>query len=264
MPRPTLRCFLAVFPSADVRDRLARQIHRWSADDYPIKWVEPDNLHVTLKFLGQVAEGRHRHDRQGGRRYHGQSHVATRPGCGASARFPTFQRPRTIWAGFSAGREETRSLAESIEDCCSELGFKREQRRFSPHITLGRRQGHGSTTAAPDLRDVADLDLGEFPFEEVCLMSSNLRRTGPSYVRLATAESGEANPGTNANERSVREARWPGCAAPPLAKRIYVRTLKERGRRRCRDRESYACTRIREPMPCRSDRSSPILFARKD
>jgi 2'-5' RNA ligase len=177
---------LAIFLEADVRNRLAREIRRLQYDEDHVKWVEADNLHVTLKFLGQITESDAVNvSRAMQRLAQGfEPHTADVFGLGA---FPSLQVPRTIWAGFGEGGDELAALGRAIEEQCSQLGFRREHRPFTPHITLGRRRADSpARILAERIQQSAETDFGSLSIAEFCVVASNLKRSGPTYVPLAT------------------------------------------------------------------------------
>lgn len=187
MATAPLRCFLAVFLDANVRRRLDQQVRQLRELTDEVRWVATDDLHVTLKFLGQITED---DVVQLSRRMSDWSarvptHQLDVRGLGA---FPTATSPRTIWAGTGDGQDHLRLLADAIEDGCARMGFRRESRRFHPHVTLGRRKGNSNAKALADaIRAGVELDFGATSVSDLQLVSSNLRRAGPEYVSLATS-----------------------------------------------------------------------------
>ncbi|HEV3003704.1 MAG TPA: RNA 2',3'-cyclic phosphodiesterase, partial [Pirellulales bacterium] len=141
MSRP-LRTFIAVAASHEVRMRARQLIGELSSTAAKVRWVEPENLHYSLKFLGDVelleipkvceAVTRAVTDKP--------PFEITALGAGA---FPDLRRPRTIWLGVADGSESMVELNGAIERELAPLGFRREQRRFRPHLTLGRVRGPG-------------------------------------------------------------------------------------------------------------------------
>lgn len=147
----------------------------------PVKWVRPENVHVSLKFLGDVADDRRpaveaalAQAVRGARRI--PIHVE---GFGV---FPDYRRPHVIWAGVEP-EPALELLQHEVERAFAPLGFATEARAFRPHVTLGRAQ----RDARPkDFHDLATV-LEGIPFtatavvEQVDLMQSTLRAGGPRY-----------------------------------------------------------------------------------
>jgi RNA 2',3'-cyclic 3'-phosphodiesterase len=187
MSRP-LRTFIAVAASREVRSRARQLMDQLSGTAAKVRWVEPENLHFSLKFLGDVdllevptvCEAVTRA-------------VAALPpfeivarGAGA---FPDVDRPRTIWLGVADGSEQMVELNAEVERELAPLGFRREARRFRPHLTIGRvRDGRpGLSELGRLLRQQADFVGGVVSVDEVIVFSSQLDRDGPIYEPLATA-----------------------------------------------------------------------------
>jgi 2'-5' RNA ligase len=152
-----------------------------------LKWVDPEGIHLTLKFLGYVEEGAVLslsaavEAAVAGMR---APHLRL-AGLGA---FPNPRQPRVLWAGLAGEVERVRELQKRVEDTFSPLGFAAEGRAFSPHLTLARVRD----TASPgERRAVADLAAGgvgapelAFTAATVHLMKSELRPTGARYESL--------------------------------------------------------------------------------
>jgi 2'-5' RNA ligase len=147
-----------------------------------VKWVTPANAHLTLKFLGDVDE--EKIDEIAGKV--SAACRGTRPfkmslaGLGA---FPNGRRPSVIWVGVEEGREFLSDLNEKIEKELEKMGFEREKRKFSPHLTIGRLRRQGQPG---DLKDrlTADYRGGDSTVDRVFLMKSTLTPKGPIYEEL--------------------------------------------------------------------------------
>jgi len=180
-----VRTFVAVEAPPELQSRAGELINRLRAVDAKVKWVEPRNLHWTLKFLGNVemveipdvCAAVEEATRQIG------SFDLEARGAGA---FPTLRNPRTIWMGVGEGSEQMVELHGAIERSLSKLGFREEGRRFRPHITLGRVRDGGSapTELAKLLEANADFDGGLSTVFDVAVFSSVLGREGPTYEAL--------------------------------------------------------------------------------
>jgi 2'-5' RNA ligase len=107
--------------------------------------------------------------------------------------FPTPTRPRVIWAGTAGNRERVVELAEQVERAVAPVGFPREERAFSPHVTLGRvREPRVPPALADALRAAAGRSFGLVRIEAVSLMRSELSRRGARYSELASGALGGA------------------------------------------------------------------------
>jgi 2'-5' RNA ligase len=167
-----------------VRQALAAEIDRLRARAPAVSWVVPANLHLTLKFLGNVAPARV--DALGA----ALAAVAAGAdgfdlvveGLGA---FPTPGRPRVIWAGTAAGRPAAAALADRVDAELAGLGLAREARPFTAHITLGRvREPRREAALAEALAAGASTRFGVVRAARVSLMRSELSPRGARYTEL--------------------------------------------------------------------------------
>jgi len=180
-----VRLFVATLLHEDLRDAVAaiqRSIIRaWPGAHRAVKWVEPENFHFTLKFLGEVPEealpavGRAiRSATLGG------PFEVTVEGVGV---FPSLRTPRVLWIGVGEGGDRLRVLAHHVEEALVRGGFPRERKPFEPHLTLGRvREGHNVRGLGPALAGVRDVRIGRQRVESVVVMESRLGPRGPSYI----------------------------------------------------------------------------------
>jgi len=152
--------------------------------------VAPGNLHLTLKFLGDVAESRIGAivDTLKGATSDARVFDAELRGLGA---FPSATRPRVVWAGVSEGAHAMVELAGRVDGALAALGFAREGRPFSPHVTLGRVRQPGRSQALTEaLRDGAECEFGRIRVAGASLMRSELSPRGARYTELAAVRLG--------------------------------------------------------------------------
>jgi RNA 2',3'-cyclic 3'-phosphodiesterase len=157
--------------------------------------VTTGNLHLTVKFLGEVAEDRV--EAIAGALTGAVARVgafdAQVEGLGA---FPSAARPRVVWAGVTAGAGALGDVAGRVDEALDALGFAREARPFSPHITLGRVRQPGRAPALTEaLRGAAERPFGRFRVTRASLMRSELSTRGARYTELAAASLGGAGGG---------------------------------------------------------------------
>ncbi len=179
---------LRVFIAIDVEDplllsRLERVKEALVATGVPMKPVETQNIHLTLRFIGEVE--RHRVEEI----IEGVLSNIKRPGFqivlkGLGA-FPSTARPRVVWVGVSEGSEELASLHDEIEAGLRRLGFQPQRERFVPHITLARIKGSRNLPALIRIiEEYADYEFGAMRVSSVRLKKSTLTRRGPIYETL--------------------------------------------------------------------------------
>ena len=179
-----MRLFLAIdLPEAlrrdlaEIRTELEPRCPGW-------RWVRPEGIHLTLRFLGEVERERDAHSRESWSRVCAASGKA-RFRLGGLGVFPGPSRPRVLWVAVneepgSASRLE--SLAHGLEEAARELGFAREARPFRPHLTLARAARVGRPTLPPPASrgEGALVEAGE-----IVLFRSELAPAGARYTRLA-------------------------------------------------------------------------------
>ncbi|MGE0606214.1 MAG: RNA 2',3'-cyclic phosphodiesterase [Pirellulales bacterium] len=183
-----VRTFVAVEIGLDIRARATRLIAKLKTTGADVRWVEPDKLHLTLKFLGDVE----RNDIPAVCNAVLRAAAEVPPfdleshGVGA---FPDLHHPRTIWMGIGQGEAEMAALQAGVEQALADEGYRPEARRFRPHLTLGRVRGaRGADELAAELGGLLDYFGGAMSVDEVIVFSSTLDRRGPTYEPLATAE----------------------------------------------------------------------------
>ncbi len=154
-----------------------------------LKTVEPGNYHITLKFLGECGEDIAREIVKDFKNIVVQhEHIPfTFSGAGV---FPNLNSANVIWIGLETDEKIINHLTKNIEKLTSQLGFKKEKRRFTPHLTLARiRKGRKISN---DLREYIiknqDKSFGESSFKKLVLYSSQLTNKGPIYTELESIE----------------------------------------------------------------------------
>jgi 2'-5' RNA ligase len=151
-----------------------------------VRWVRPEGIHLTLKFLGEVEPDRIEVIVQKAEdTIHGISPfaVAIRGGGG----FPTPKNPRVIWIGVEDHSGMLTQLQARLEAGMAEIGFTQERRGYTPHLTVGRlRSGKGSKTVAQVLDALKASYLGSMEVQEVILFRSHLKPTGAEYTKLGS------------------------------------------------------------------------------
>jgi 2'-5' RNA ligase len=182
-----MRCFVAIDLPPDVRDALGATAERLraGAPRADVRWTAATAMHLTLAFLGEVAE-----ERVTAIRDALAGVTSSTPPialvCGTLGTFPGAARPRVVWAGIADGLRELGLLAAGIADALEPLGFAPERRPFRGHVTLGRvRSPRGFSPLARELDAAARVTFGRWTASHVVLYRSHLRRTGSVYEALA-------------------------------------------------------------------------------
>jgi 2'-5' RNA ligase len=187
-----LRTFVAIALDAALLEAIDQVQGRYKRQVPPgsVKWVAPDGIHLTLKFLGETPVSRVRAV-EAALRSACVGHAPFEFSVGGRGCFPNLRRPRVVWLGIQDRGRQLARLQESIEREIGPLGFPTEERGFSPHLTLGRiarSAGPSEEVAVGQAVEMSVVDqLGMQRVNEVCLISSDLRPTGAVYHVLAMA-----------------------------------------------------------------------------
>jgi 2'-5' RNA ligase len=184
---PDLRLFIAAEVPPEIRGKAAAVARRARSHlELPgtrISWVRENNLHFTLKFLGDTAADTvdiiSRSLDAACARHRPFSIKVRGTGC-----FPSAGRPRVVWMGLSEGAERLSALAADIEREMTDLGFPPEARMFSPHLTLGRIKAAGHADFAAALKSTAGAEAGTCTIGHVTLFRSVLDPSGAIYTPL--------------------------------------------------------------------------------
>src|SRR5216684_8223612 len=177
-----MRLFVALEIPSAVRENLANLLKSLRAVSPQIRWVRAENLHVTLKFVGEVPEaksGAIRNALAGVR----SDQLVTLDFRGLGF-FPNEKHPRVFWAGIEAS-PNLKTLAADIEKATENLGIAREQRPFSPHLTLARFESRGlPEKLRAAIQENAARDFGSLRTNQFHLIQSKLKPTGAEYTTL--------------------------------------------------------------------------------
>jgi RNA 2',3'-cyclic 3'-phosphodiesterase len=186
-----IRTFIAIDVDKPVHNRLIELQETLADSGTDVKWVEESNLHLTLLFLGEVEDK--------------QLHQVCRTVADVSAQhapfalslekvgcFPNLRRPRILWAGVGEGLQELVKLHDDLEEPLLDMGcYRREERDYTPHLTLGRIKGDNVTAKLNELiLKNQEWSGGQSTIREVLVMSSKLRGDGPEYTVMARAKLG--------------------------------------------------------------------------
>ena len=184
-----MRAFIAVNIPLEVKGNLQEEIGRLRTliRGGPVRWVRPEGIHLTLKFLGEISNSNLGEIGQVLEREVNRHPFFTLR-VGGFGCFPNRRRPRVLWIGIT---EENGTLAQvqtAIEEKLVPLGFGKEGRPFHPHLTLGRVRRNISMSELPQLQDAVDEfvvgQIGHFEVSEIHLIRSILKPSGAEYSTL--------------------------------------------------------------------------------
>ncbi len=186
-----LRVFIAIELPAPVCDAIQKQTVRLrqTLGNDLIRWVPTQNMHLTLKFLGDTATSHLDFLKQLLAR-ETDSHPQFDLQLGGLGAFPTLKRPRLLWIGIHAPADLT-ALQRSIEAGTSRLGYEPEERAFSPHLSIGRVRQNVSPPDLQKIRMALDTiqlgNIGIARVDSVHLFKSDLQPSGSIYTKLFSA-----------------------------------------------------------------------------
>ncbi len=180
----TLRTFIAFKLPEKIVVSINNVQQRLKSYGFDVRWVKPENIHLTLKFLGDIqksdTEAISEAIFESAKSYVSIS-LATK-GIGA---FPGIQRPRVIWVGISGQLNTLQELQKTLDAKLAVMGFPREKRPFTGHLTLGRVKGRIEPKRFhAALRDVGVFEPEAFVADTLVLYKSELKPSGAVYTRL--------------------------------------------------------------------------------
>jgi RNA 2',3'-cyclic 3'-phosphodiesterase len=179
-----IRCFLAIELPEAIRRKIEEVQKELKLSHADVRWVNPQNIHLTLKFFGNIDESR---IDPIGKSLEGL--IQTTPSFSLSIRgmgsFPHLKKPRVIWMGLNEGKEVLVALQKRVDEGLKKIGFEPEERDFHPHLTLGRaKSDRGRDELIGRMEKYQEEEFGNFRAERFVLFKSELRPSGPIYTRL--------------------------------------------------------------------------------
>ncbi len=181
-----MRLFIAVdIDDPGMVERLRDLEEELRALRVQMKLVEPENFHVTIRFIGEVPDyvaGEIRGKVLPSLRF--RPFKLRLAGVGA---FPSPSSARVVWVGIVEGFDELKAIREQVDRGLRDLGLRLEEEEFAPHITLARLKERGSPAVAKFIMERSSYEVGEMEVRAVRLKKSNLTPRGPIYETLAEA-----------------------------------------------------------------------------
>ena len=181
-----IRAFIAISIPPAVQNMVENIQDRFKQIRAPIRWVKPSNLHLTLKFLGNITEeqieGAKKCLKEAGQGVNSFTLKTTETGG-----FPNLNYPRVLWLGFSDPDGQLYKLVENIELQLQKIGFQRESRKFTPHLTIGRiKSPKGKKIFIRMLHKEKNVSCDDICVTCLKLIKSDLKPSGPEYSVLHT------------------------------------------------------------------------------
>lgn len=186
-----MRLFLAIVPPPAVQRAAFAVTRALREDGDGVAWVKQENLHFTLRFLGEVGDSA-LGDVARAAREAAAAHAAFAAALGAAGAFPNARRARVLWIGLAQGAESMRALADSLADALERRGFAKEERPFSSHLTIGRVRDSREDWTERLKDEAVDPAAAGFRVDRISLVKSQLARGGSIYTVMDEAVFGAA------------------------------------------------------------------------
>ncbi len=177
----SIRSFIALYPDPAAREEIARFAACLRLRERGVRWEQPDKIHITVKFLGDMEPDALDAIAEGLRT--GLPSLAL-PQDGIHSRiditggFPNLRRPRIVWLGFSAPPAEVVAMQKLVEDVCAEAGAERERKAFTPHFTIGRVRQGADTAGLENALQACSFQPSPVRFTRLRIMESTLTPQG--------------------------------------------------------------------------------------
>lgn len=179
-----IRAFLAIDLPASLRPVLSRAQEELKKSGADVKWVPPGNIHLTLKFFGNITEVQVEAIAQAATPIAAGQRPFSLMVTDAGA-FPSPKNPRVVWLGLGGDIEIIRDFHRRLESAFAALGFPSEDRPFSPHLTLGRvKSPAGRAALTRCLVHLPPPEAATLQVSEIVLFRSNLSPQGATYLPL--------------------------------------------------------------------------------
>ena len=191
-----MRIFIAVTLDGVARAQVAALVDELRRQPalaaQPVRWVPEANLHLTLRFLGEVDERRAASVRKA--LMSAWTRSAFKASLGAAGLFPPRGAPRVIWLDVGDGADGLRALRQELEGRLAAIGYARERKPFHPHLTIGRVRREARDVGRSLQRAVAGINVPpiRWTIDHLVLMESRLSSEGAAYHELAAATLGSA------------------------------------------------------------------------
>lgn len=183
-----MRLFIAIELPESIKQEIAKVQQQLKASGADANWTRPEGIHLTLKFLGEVEEARTA-GIIAGMTDAARGTGALRLEVGGAGAFPNEKAPRVLWLGIGGDTVRLAGLQRAVEDAMTAAGFEREERSFSPHLTLARiRFPRPRDRWQQRIEAIRDIRLGGFDAGRVSLMKSELHPQGAVYTEVGAVE----------------------------------------------------------------------------
>jgi 2'-5' RNA ligase len=186
-----MRVFIALKIPSEIQNYLAKLQSRLETSDADVKWVKPSNIHLTLKFLGEITQD------EAGKvasiiKERATNKVKFAASLNSLGAFPNMNHPKVIWTGIQNGDLQIREIARELEKKLGEAGFLKEEREFNSHLTIGRVRTQRNAAKLIKEIEITGKDFFKnnlnFEVNSITLYKSVLNTDGPIYEVLRNEE----------------------------------------------------------------------------
>jgi len=177
-----MRLFVAIEIPAEIRAKIMDFVATVKPKVPGARWVRPEGLHITLKFLGNVADEKRDAIEGALRTIKSAGFKLSLQKTGA---FPTPKYPRVLWIGIDSG-PELANLATQVDQVLSPLAFEREKRAYTPHVTLARMDERGKKSDVAAALSEPNISFGTMTATDFHLYESKLSPQGARYTKLTS------------------------------------------------------------------------------
>jgi 2'-5' RNA ligase len=183
-----MRTFIAIEIPDEIKQQMAEVQRRLKGTGVDASWTRPEGIHLTLKFLGEIPDSQVADIMSALTRTAGDT-GGFRLEIEGVGTFPNSKNARVVWIGVSGDIEKLTKLQAAVEDAMAKLDMEREDRPFTPHLTLGRiKYIRSKESWLSTLEEIKDIKLAGFDVNAISLMKSELKRTGAVYTEIGRVE----------------------------------------------------------------------------
>ncbi len=185
-----MRTFIAINLPDTLKESIGESIRQYKSFGVYVKWVHSKKIHITLKFLGEIDENKIVEIEDAIQKVASQYRPfqLSVEGWGG---FPNLHKPRVFWTGIQQGKEHLITIAKDLETYLEPLGFEREKRSFSPHITIGRVKSLSGIHKLTETMEKQQFQKTAFEVKQIEFIKSELTPRGPVYTSIKTCNIGE-------------------------------------------------------------------------
>ncbi len=180
-----IRTFIAIELPDNIIDAIGNMQKKIGRYGLKMRWIRPENIHITLKFLGDIDPEMIQSIESCLKKTGKENNPIQLLSRGIGV-FPGLKRPRVLWAGIDGDTDILKKLQQSLDDLLSTIGIAKEKRPFKGHLTIGRFKGQAdSKKLISVIKTFSTFETDPFFAEALTLYQSNLKPSGAVYSKLA-------------------------------------------------------------------------------